>query len=94
MKKSGLPRARARRTRRTSPALGGPNEQRVPLKSWVSALVWARAGGRCSFPGCNKPLWKEILSSQHDVNVGEIAHIVAAKPNGPRGHPVDSKRLR
>lgn len=47
-------------------------------------LLFVRAGGRCEFDGCNEYLL------QHHVrlttgNFGEMAHIVAFSPRGPRG---------
>jgi hypothetical protein len=49
-------------------------------------IVWARAGGICSYPGCYKSL---ILSPEspgdpHAV-LGEMAHIVGRSEDGPRG---------
>ncbi len=49
-------------------------------------IVWARAGGICSYPGCYKSL---ILSPEspgdpHAV-LGEMAHIVGHSEDGPRG---------
>ena len=43
-------------------------------------VLWARAGGVCSFPGCD-------LELAFDANVllGENAHIVAQRKDGPRG---------
>ncbi len=46
----------------------------------VLKVLWARAGGVCSFPGCG-------LELAFDANVllGENAHIVAQSREGPRG---------
>ncbi len=46
--------------------------------------LWSKAGGRCEFRGCNKPLYEEGLTCAK-VNLSNIAHIVASSPNGPRG---------
>jgi len=50
------------------------------------------AGGRCEFGGCNRILIKHRLTQQYG-NFGEVAHIVAFSPQGPRGitslRPVD-----
>jgi len=60
---------------------------------WKTKLIlWVRAGGRCEFDGCNEYLLKHHVTLD-EVNLGELAHIVAFKPEGPRGddceRPVD-----
>jgi Domain of unknown function (DUF4263) len=45
-------------------------------------LVFAKAGYRCSFPGCDV-----ALSTETGVFIGEIAHIQALNPGGPRFNP-------
>lgn len=40
----------------------------------VSFGLWLRAGGRCQFPGCNKPLWRNNLTMVQ-LNESNIAHI-------------------
>lgn len=47
-------------------------------------LLFVRAGGRCEFDGCNKYLLEHPLTLT-DGNFSEVAHVVAFKPNGPRG---------
>lgn len=59
----------------------------------VKYALWGRAGGRCEYRGCNRPLWKDDLT-KYEFNVAYIAHIVADQPDGPRGDPVRSKQLR
>ncbi|SRR6266436_2278615 len=54
------------------------------------AVVWARAAGRCEYPGCNTDLIGDYVSSNEDATFGFIAHIVAEKSTGPRGDPVRS----
>jgi len=54
--------------------------------------LWAKAGGRCEYDGCNKLLYKDDLTSE-DINRSLVAHIVAASPDGPRGSETDSGRL-
>jgi hypothetical protein len=51
-----------------------------------------RAGGRCQFPGCGEDL-RAHLATGHRGNFGYLAHIVAASPEGPRGHKVRSALL-
>lgn len=41
--------------------------------------LYLRSGNRCAFPGCNQP-----LMTSEGVLTGEIAHIEAAMPGGPR----------
>jgi hypothetical protein len=47
-------------------------------------IVWTKAAGLCSFPECRRELVQEP-SRDGSVPVGEIAHIVAEQPDGPRG---------
>lgn len=55
-------------------------------------LLWAISGGRCEYEGCNKILHTDILTKKR-YNSAYIAHIVADKPDGPRGDIVRSKLL-
>lgn len=48
-------------------------------------LLWGRAGNRCAFPSCKAVLIEDELSIGADTVVGEEAHIVAQKADGPRG---------
>lgn len=66
------------------------SEKRDALPSWVPVYVWARAGGRCHI--CNEPVWKDLHTTKQ-FNRGKLAHIVGARPNGPRGHPTQSALL-
>lgn len=43
-----------------------------------------RAGGRCSFPGCDILCWLPGTEPTEDFTVGVAAHIKAASPGGPR----------
>lgn len=59
----------------------------------VQILLWARAAGRCEFSGCNKALWKSIVT-QNEVNIGQKAHIRSFSPVGPRGgRHIDKSKL-
>ncbi|MDL2255469.1 HNH endonuclease [Parabacteroides sp. OttesenSCG-928-K15] len=55
-------------------------------------LLWAISAGRCEYEGCNKVLHRDILTKKR-YNSAYIAHIVADKPDGPRGDIVRSKLL-
>jgi hypothetical protein len=47
-------------------------------------LLYSRSGGRCAF--CRRPLIADGSSHGGPVILGEMAHIVAERPNGPRGN--------
>lgn len=47
----------------------------------VERAVWVTHGGRCAI--CRCPLFE---TGVHPTFLGEVAHIVAEKPNGPRGN--------
>ncbi len=49
-------------------------------------LLWGRAAGICSNPDCQRDL-TVILESQGNYNIGEMAHVIAKNPGGPRGVP-------
>jgi hypothetical protein len=52
-----------------------------------------QSGGRCEFDGCNKYLLRHHLTLT-EGNFGEMAHIVAFSPQGPRGtRRLDPKKL-
>lgn len=59
----------------------------------VRNVLWARAAGRCQYCGCNKPLIGDLVSGNPKLVGALVAHIVAAKPNGPRGDAVRSHKL-
>jgi len=59
----------------------------------VKLCLWGRAGGRCQYDGCNEPLYRDRLTKA-EFNSAYIAHIVADKPDGPRGDPILSERLK
>ena len=59
----------------------------------VRLEVWVKAGGRCQFHGCNKPLWRDDLTLKQ-MNRAYLAHIVADRPRGARGDPILSDQLK
>jgi hypothetical protein len=63
----------------------------IPEK--VKFHIWLRAGGRCQYPGCNEPLWKDTLTLAK-MNRAYLAHIVADSVDGPRGDAVLSDQLK
>lgn len=63
------------------------------VKVDVRTRLWGKAGGRCQYEGCNKPLWRDALTKA-EFNSSYIAHIVADEPGGPRGDKVRSAQLK
>ncbi|HTW31972.1 MAG TPA: SAVED domain-containing protein [Candidatus Sulfotelmatobacter sp.] len=59
----------------------------------IRLRLWAQAAGRCEYEGCNLRLWIDSLT-KFEYNAAYIAHIVADKPDGPRGDPILSERLK
>jgi hypothetical protein len=47
-------------------------------------LLWGRAAGICSNPGCRQELTSDLERSG-PINLGEMAHVIARQPAGPRG---------
>lgn len=60
------------------------NEVSRYIKREVERELWARAGGRCQFDGCNRLLYKSPIT-QEQVNISEKAHIYSFSEDGPRG---------
>ncbi len=50
----------------------------------LALKLWVRDGGRCTFKGCNEYLLTDSLTLK-EANFSNIAHIVAAEKDGPRG---------
>lgn len=48
--------------------------------------LFARSGNRCAFPNCWRLLTADGSPPDRLVVLGEIAHIVAERPEGPRGN--------
>jgi len=46
--------------------------------------LWVKAGGRCQFKHCNKPVYEHEMTLQ-DGNFADVAHIIGAKKNAARG---------
>jgi len=59
----------------------------------VKLRLWGKSGGRCQYEGCSKALWMDNLTKA-EFNVAYIAHIIADKPTGPRGHSELSEELK
>jgi hypothetical protein len=48
-------------------------------------MIWGRSGNMCSFPDCKKVLVIDETATDDPSVIGEEAHIVAQKEDGPRG---------
>lgn len=59
----------------------------------VKFRFWGKAAGRCQYQGCNERLWLDELT-QVEFNTAYIAHIIADRPNGPRGDETLSEILK
>lgn len=57
-------------------------------------ILWSKAAGRCSYPGCPQELVLEPESDGKHAVIGEMAHIVAEESDGPRGNSPLSKEQR
>ena len=66
------------------------SKTKIPLK--IQNLLWAQSGGRCEYDGCNRILYRDLLT-KIDCNSAYIAHIVADSADGPRGDIVRSPLL-
>ena len=79
---------------RTAAAAGNTKRARTnALTPLTRTILWAKAGGRCQYAGCNKLLIGDLISGAEDRNFGFVAHIVADTPDGPRGDPIRSALL-
>lgn len=54
---------------------------RVSLDVNSRRRLWGDSGGHCGNPSCRHYLFPEDL----DVDFGELAHVIPASPDGPRG---------
>jgi hypothetical protein len=65
--------------------LGEVSSPLMALSDTDSKLLWARAGGICSFPECRENLVKFSKARQNLFHIGEGAHMIARRIGGPRG---------
>lgn len=66
----------------------GPNKS---VSTKTRLILWARGAGRCYY--CNRDLIGDLISLSPQLVKGLVAHIVAEKPDGPRGDPIRSPLL-
>lgn len=57
----------------------------MAIGSVDTKILWGRAGGRCSKPGCDEDLTSLVETGNYLV--GEMAHIIGNKPTAARGTP-------
>lgn len=55
----------------------------IHLKTRV--MLWGKAGARCSFPECRRSLVHDATETDDESLIGDLAHMVAESPDGPRG---------
>ena len=67
---------------RTEPEVSGR------VSATTRNLLWARSAGRCQY--CNKPLIGDLVTANDKLIRALVAHIISAKPEGPRGDAVRS----
>lgn len=63
------------------------------IPDWVKLCLWGKAAGRCQYSGCNHSLYRDDVTKA-EFNSAYIAHIIADKPEGPRGDPIMSEQLK
>jgi hypothetical protein len=66
---------------------------KTQIPNQVQIALWAKAGGRCEYRGCNEDLIGDLIAGREDGKFGFIAHIVADSSDGPRGDPIRSPLL-
>ena len=54
----------------------------VPIRTRLK--LFAKSAGRCQFSGCNRLVWRNGLTLT-EGNFSDVAHIIAASKDGPRG---------
>ena len=57
----------------------------MAVSNRAKIVLWSKAGGKCSFPNCRKDLVQDATPYDPHTLVGQNAHIVSQKPDGPRG---------
>jgi hypothetical protein len=77
----------ARAVRRSMSPILSVQTRHIP--SIVRLALFVHAGGRCEFDGCNRYLLEHPLTLT-EGNFAEVAHVIAFRPDGPRG----KQRLR
>jgi hypothetical protein len=55
----------------------------MSIKRSTLKKLWAASGNQCGFPGCEE----DVVDMEQEIGVGEICHIRAQSPGGPRYDP-------
>jgi hypothetical protein len=55
----------------------------MSIKRSTLKKLWAASGNQCGFPGCEE----KVVDIEQEIVVGEICHIRAQSPGGPRYDP-------
>lgn len=58
----------------------------MPIPEKDIKKLWGFAAGRCSRPGCEQECIS-FMDTSDPIVIGEMAHIIAKQPSGPRGCP-------
>lgn len=58
----------------------------MPIPEKDIKMLWGLSAGRCSRPGCEQECIRFLDASDPTV-IGEMAHVIAKQPGGPRGRP-------
>lgn len=56
----------------------------MPIPEKDIKKLWGLAAGRCSRPGCEQECIR-FLDANDPTVIGEMAHVIAKQPGGPRG---------
>ena len=56
----------------------------ITLKT--KTMLWGRAANRCAFAECRRELVIDATQTDDESLIGEVCHIVAESPDGPRGN--------
>ncbi|MGP0060068.1 MAG: hypothetical protein ACLPID_12360 [Beijerinckiaceae bacterium] len=57
----------------------------MTISARTSKMLWGRAAARCSMPDCRISLVLDDTETDDPALIGEMAHMVAEKDDGPRG---------
>lgn len=66
-------------------------KKRPQIPANTQMLLWAKAAGRCEYEGCNKLVYRDLLTKT-EIRAADIAHVIAASPDGPRGGPLSHSK--
>lgn len=79
-----MTRSNSRQVQRQNKPKDSPVQAVRTIPALARTILLVNAGGRCEFDGCNKYLLEHHVTLT-EGNFAEVAHIVAFRPDGPRG---------